>query len=75
MSLATSGPDILKCINLFLCVCTSKIESVLYFSTGEENIFQVAVKDAASLQKLKTDLKITFTSFPDVLYFTKKAKQ
>lgn len=70
MSLA----DTLKCINLFLCVYKQNRKCSIFLHWGGKH-FPSSVKDTASLQKLKTDLKITFTSFPDVLYFTKKAKQ
>lgn len=48
---------------------------VFYVSPLGKNIFQVAVKDTARLQKLKTDLKVVTTSLPDVLYFIKQTKQ
>lgn len=72
--LALSGLNMLKS-ELFPYFFIQTKYKVFYVSPLGKNIFQVAVKDIARLQKLKTDLKVVTTSLPDVLYFIKQTKQ
>lgn len=74
IQLALLGLNMLKS-ELFPYFLIQTKYKVFYVSPLGKNIFQVAVKDTARLQKLKTDLKVVTTSLPDVLYFIKQTKQ